>query len=183
MNPTKLKTTVERMARHILERMCRDDKYYACMHATQSYALILEALARALDRELPMMASLIAPEQAWNALHAPPAAPDPDEGRRVVYISGPMTGLPEENFPAFHAKAAELRAAGHTVINPAETAAEDTAGIPEPSWHDYLAAAIRRMEQADAIVYLPGASASHGARIEAIVAEKHDLPILEGDRP
>ena len=30
----------------------------------------------------------------------------------IVYISGPMTGLPEFNYPAFFAKAAELRAEG-----------------------------------------------------------------------
>jgi hypothetical protein len=29
-----------------------------------------------------------------------------------VYVSGPMSGLPEFNFPAFHAVAAALRAKG-----------------------------------------------------------------------
>ena len=38
----------------------------------------------------------------------------------AVYLSGPMTGLPDFNRPAFHAAAAALRAQGYVVINPAE---------------------------------------------------------------
>ena len=37
-----------------------------------------------------------------------------------MYLSGPMTGMAENNFPAFHDAAAKLRAGGHEVVNPAE---------------------------------------------------------------
>ena len=38
----------------------------------------------------------------------------------LVYLSGPMTGLPDLNFPAFHAAADKLRSQGVQVVNPAE---------------------------------------------------------------
>ena len=38
----------------------------------------------------------------------------------IVYLCGKMTGLPDYNYPQFHAWAKRLRDAGHTVRNPAE---------------------------------------------------------------
>lgn len=40
--------------------------------------------------------------------------------QRIVYIAGPMTGLPEWNFPEFDRVAEELREQGHTVVNPCD---------------------------------------------------------------
>ena len=40
-----------------------------------------------------------------------------------LYLSGPMTGLPDHNRAAFDAAATRLRAQGHFVINPAELSA------------------------------------------------------------
>lgn len=40
-----------------------------------------------------------------------------------IYIAGPMSGLPEFNYPAFNRAAAVLRAQGHHVENPAENPA------------------------------------------------------------
>jgi len=46
----------------------------------------------------------------------------------IVYLAGPMQGIPEFNFPAFHKAAAYLRKQGHTVFNPAEKAIEGHGG-------------------------------------------------------
>lgn len=39
---------------------------------------------------------------------------------RLLFVSGPMTGLPELNHDAFHAATRSLRAHGYYVISPAE---------------------------------------------------------------
>lgn len=56
-----------------------------------------------------------------------------DHRRGRVYVAGPMTGIPELNFPAFNAESARLRSEGLTVINPAEHGIVEGAG-----WGDYL---------------------------------------------
>ncbi|WP_447776331.1 DUF4406 domain-containing protein [Variovorax boronicumulans] len=82
-----------------------------------------------------------------------------------IYIAGPMTGLPDCNYPAFHVMAARLRALGHEVENPAEN--------PEPpckSWQGYMRMAIAQLVKCDAVALLPGWGTSKGAVIEARLA-------------
>lgn len=69
-----------------------------------------------------------------------------------VYIAGPMTGLPDFNFPAFHAAAAEWRALGWDVLNPAE--AFD--GDQTRQYRDYVAHDMALLRTCDAIAMLPG---------------------------
>ena len=45
----------------------------------------------------------------------------------TIYISGPMTGMPDENRPAFNEVAQALRAAGWDAFNPAENGLPATA--------------------------------------------------------
>jgi hypothetical protein len=42
------------------------------------------------------------------------------EFEMIVYLAGPMRGIPEFNFPLFNHVATVLRARGYTVFNPAE---------------------------------------------------------------
>jgi Domain of unknown function (DUF4406) len=76
-----------------------------------------------------------------------------------------MTGFPDFNYPAFFAEAERLRAAGHTVNNPAEAGVESGA-----SWEDYLRRDIVSLMACDAIHMLPGWSRSKGARLEHHIA-------------
>ncbi len=39
--------------------------------------------------------------------------------RKLIYIAGPMSGLPDCNRPAFHAEANHQRERGHIPLNPA----------------------------------------------------------------
>ncbi len=83
------------------------------------------------------------------------------------YISGPMTGHPDLNFPAFNAAAAKLRAMGLDVCNPAEFGEE-----PGMAWADYLRKDIRALMDCQGIVMLPGWQKSKGARLEWVIANE-----------
>ena len=90
------------------------------------------------------------------------------------YIAGPMTGLPDLNFPAFHERAAELRAAGFEVENPAEINADPTVGWEACMRHD-----IPRLCTCDVVLLLPGWQKSRGARLEAHIAHELGLIVVE----
>lgn len=92
-----------------------------------------------------------------------------------IYIAGPMTGIPDLNYPAFHEAAAALRAAGHEVFNPAENPAPACG-----SWNGYMRMAIAQLTQCEAIYLLHGWSASKGARLEYRIAQDFQIkPIFQ----
>lgn len=83
----------------------------------------------------------------------------------LIYLSGPMSGLPDFNFPAFNELAKILRGKGYNVVNPAEIEEE-----PGKEWHEYLRKDIRAMMDCDTICLLPGWDKSKGARLELHIA-------------
>ena len=87
---------------------------------------------------------------------------------RIIYISGPITGMIEDNRPAFAAMAAQLRADGHTVINPHELFREVFRPL---TWEDYMRADLTALLTCTHLVLLPGWEQSRGARLEKYVAE------------
>jgi hypothetical protein len=102
-----------------------------------------------------------------------------------IYISGPMSGIPSFNYPAFDAMAAKLRSFGHEVISPAEfDSPEETAAVlaaetgspwelpPERTYGFYLGRAIQILvdSKIDAVFVLPRWIASTGARLETQAA-------------
>lgn len=95
-----------------------------------------------------------------------------------LYLSGPMTGIPGNNYPAFHAEAARLRALGFHVENPAENAAP-----PCGSWSGYMRLAIAQLVTCDAVCLLPGWSASRGASIEHGLAVHLGLAVMYHEPP
>lgn len=90
-----------------------------------------------------------------------------------VYISGPMTGLPDFNYPAFKAAAELLRAKGIEVENPAENPIPDCG-----SWAGYMRFALVQICRCDAVFMLPGWEKSKGARLELHVAQQLGLQVL-----
>lgn len=99
-----------------------------------------------------------------------------------VYLAGPMSGIPQFNFPAFYAAAQRLRGNGWDVVSPAEMDdAEDSgAALKSPdgdmrgaakTWGDFLARDVKLIADGgiEGIVFLPGWWKSRGARLEATV--------------
>lgn len=99
-----------------------------------------------------------------------------------IYIAGPMTGLPQSNYPAFHAAAAQLRQQGYEVLNPAEN---------EPpacgSWTGWMRLAVTQLAQCDGVCLLAGWKESRGAQLEYQLARGLGLwmmyPSRQAQRP
>lgn len=109
-------------------------------------------------------------------------------GLPTVYVAGPMNGLPQHNFPAFHTEAGRLRALGYRVLSPAEKAGEQAAieaaeHGPEfretQTYKDFLKADLRMVLDSDAIQLLPGWENSRGAQLEVHVARAVGIEVWE----
>lgn len=97
-----------------------------------------------------------------------------------VYLAGPMSGIKHFNFPAFHRAAAELRAQGYHVFNPAEADYESVKlnedGDESKSEGFCRRRALREdltwiCDHAECIALLPGWENSSGARAELALAQ------------
>ena len=84
-----------------------------------------------------------------------------------------MTGLPEFNYPAFHAAANRLRSLGYDVVSPAELCSE--MGKP---WDWYMRHCLKAIADCDAIYPLSGWENSRGARLEMHIAAELGLTVM-----
>jgi hypothetical protein len=91
-----------------------------------------------------------------------------------IYIGGPMTGIPEHDFPAFHAEAARLRVLGHEVVNPAEINSD-----PGASREECLKNDIRALLDCDALVLLARWRLSEGALLEWAIARAVGMDVFD----
>ncbi len=89
-----------------------------------------------------------------------------------IYVAGPMSGLPDLNYPEFNRAASALRELGYRVENPAENPAPACG-----SWEGYMRLAIAQLVQCDEIHLLRGWSKSRGACIERWIAVELGLLI------
>lgn len=87
----------------------------------------------------------------------------------TLYVAGPMSGLPELNYPAFNEAAEQLRAAGFEVLNPVDVVVPRGA---TPTWQWFMRRTLKMMLDADAIATLPGWRDSKGASIEVDTADR-----------
>jgi len=84
-----------------------------------------------------------------------------------VYLAGPMSGIPEHNYPLFHAEAARLRALGWRVVNPAEINGPNSGG-----WANCMRRDIEQLVTCGMVFTLPGYEGSKGAMLEVHIARE-----------
>jgi len=93
--------------------------------------------------------------------------------KRTIYLSGPMTGLKDFNYPRFHGAARGLREQGHFVFNPAEYPAEFEARKSFAAYTNFICLT------ADTIVMLEGWGLSVGASAEWHLAKAVGLDVMD----
>lgn len=116
---------------------------------------------------------------------------------KKFYLAGPMTGIPQFNFPLFIETTERLRKQGYDIISPVETDTPETrkiamasetgdqADLPQgETWGTILAEDVKLVaDVVDGIICLPGWKKSKGARLEVFVAFLQQKPIYQFDVP
>jgi|ERR1019366_6855530 hypothetical protein len=87
--------------------------------------------------------------------------------KNKLYLSGPMTGVPDLNRPAFAKAAKALRKKGYRVVNPPEL----DKNSPQRSWEGCLRRDIAELLDCDKIALLPRWRKSRGAALEVHIGK------------
>lgn len=90
-----------------------------------------------------------------------------------LYVAGPMSGLPDLNFPAFFEASALLEAADYEVCNPASFGE-----LPGITWAETLRIDLQGLLTCQGIAVLPGHENSPGAWLEITVGHHLKMPIF-----
>jgi hypothetical protein len=107
---------------------------------------------------------------------------------RIVYISGPMSGIENNNREAFYETERGLRGrkGALAIVNPARIgdmvdSLFKNVFRTEAHWEDYMRVCIRELSRATHIVYLPGWENSRGARLEHEIAVSLGIEAFDFD--
>jgi len=109
----------------------------------------------------------------------------------TIYISGPITGLPDRNKKEFQKAEKQIKAFPKSVIlneklkviNPVKLGYKLDMGFSifnkEPAWEDYMKVCIKELCKADCVFLLEGWGNSEGAVMEKYIAERLKIPCVE----
>lgn len=92
------------------------------------------------------------------------------EQKKVVYISGPITGV-DKYWEAFERAEDDLTALGYIPLNPALLPMGMTNA-------QYMQICTGMIDAADAVLFLPDWESSHGAKVEYRYAEYIEKPVV-----
>lgn len=113
----------------------------------------------------------------------------------IWYLAGPMSNIPQFNFPEFDRVSAALRAQGAVIVSPAEMDDQETraAALASPdgiltargqTWGDFLARDLKLIaDKCDGVIVMPYWGSSKGARQELFTAlncGKRVADLIEG---
>lgn len=91
-----------------------------------------------------------------------------------IYIAGPMSSIPDHNFPAFKAAAKKYRGLGWIVYDPSEGFGGDVSLARE----EYMRVDILHLTQCHAVAFLDGWTESRGALVEFILGYELGLDFI-----
>lgn len=92
----------------------------------------------------------------------------------MIYVSGPMSNIPNKNHELFCDVSWKLRKLGYRVVNPAE----NDFGSTHRTWAWYMKLDLGNVVKCHAIAVLPDWEKSRGAVIEIAMAERLEIPIF-----
>lgn len=96
-----------------------------------------------------------------------------------VYLSGPITGLPEPEYTRNFARAEQhYRTAGYEVVNPVELGKALLLNNPGASYEDFMSVDLEALRSCTHIALLEGWENSKGAVREKAEAERLGLEII-----
>lgn len=98
---------------------------------------------------------------------------------KTVYISGPMKGIPDLNYPLFNAVQKRLEAAGYTVNNPATNVVHDVTLTGDSLYKEYMRLSIIQLMNSECFLLLPGHNKSKGSVFERVTAATCGIPGCE----
>ena len=97
----------------------------------------------------------------------------------TYYLSGPMTGIPDYNYPAFDLAAKILRDSGIKLESPHELERPHNweEMEPEPLWTHMMNLCFEQIDKCQAVIMLPGWPQSRGARRELHICLDRNFPV------
>ena len=95
----------------------------------------------------------------------------------TIFISGPITGMSNNNHKAFEFAERIVKERGHIAYNPLKF--EEHYTRPNDSWEGFMKRDIPYLMKADIMVTLPGHELSKGCKVERMLCETLKIPVME----